>query len=299
MERFIDPRTLARVKDLPLIAKTVADGFLHGLQQSHQRGVGIEFSQYRAYEPGDPLNRIDWKLFARSDRYFVREAERESEITMWFVLDASASMQMGSDHKTAPWSKFDYARHLVATLSYIGQRQGDNVGLLSLSGQKHNIVPPGTGERHWHQLLKQLARTKSGQSFPQPEQIKPAIERLQKPGLVFIISDLYQISNELHEFMRQVSTAGTEVVAMQLQCEDELQFPYKGAIRFEDMETKEQVLVSAASARKTWFETLTTHQQKLETALRKQRITLNSINIDEPMDQALFDFLTSRQNIQR
>lgn len=99
--------------------------------------------------------------------------------------------------------------------------------------------------------------------------------------------------------MRQVSTAGTEVVAMQLQCEDELQFPYKGAIRFEDMETKEQVLVSAASARKTWFETLTTHQQKLETALRKQRITLNSINIDEPMDQALFDFLTSRQNIQR
>ena len=97
MERLIDPRTLARVKHLPLIAKTVADGFLHGLQQSHQRGIGIEFSQYRAYEPGDPLSRIDWKLFARSDRYFVREAERESEICMWFVLDASASMNQASE----------------------------------------------------------------------------------------------------------------------------------------------------------------------------------------------------------
>lgn len=295
MERFIDPRTLARIKDLPLIAKTVADGFLHGLQQSHQRGVGIEFSQYRSYEPGDPLNRIDWKLFARSDRYFVREAERESEITMWFVLDASASMQLGSESKTASWSKFDYARHLVATLSYIGQRQGDNVGLLALSGQQHDMVPPGSGERHWHRLLKQLTRIKSGDSFPQATQIKSAIERLQRPGIVFIISDLYQLSNEIHEFMTQISTGNTEVVAMQLQCGDELQFPYKGAIRFEDLETNEQVLVSAASARKTWFEALTAHQQKLETDLRERRITLNRINIDEPMDQALFDFLTSRQ----
>jgi uncharacterized protein (DUF58 family) len=295
VERFIDPRTLARVKDLPLIAKTVADGFLHGLQQSYQRGVGIEFSQYRSYEPGDPLNRIDWKLFARSDRYFVREAERESEITMWFVLDASASMQLASESKAASWSKFDYARHLVATLSYIGQRQGDNVGLLALSGQQHDVVPPGSGERHWHRLLKQLTRIKSGDSFPQAAQVKSAIGRLQRPGLVFIISDLYQLSNEIHEFMAQISTGNTEVVAMQLQCGDELQFPYKGAIRFEDLETNEQVLVSAASARKTWFEKLKLHQQNLETVLREQRITLNRINIDEPMDQALFDFLTSRQ----
>ena len=89
MERFLESRTLARVKDLPLIARTVAEGFLHGIQSSHQRGIGVEFSQYRAYEPGDEPARIDWKLFARSDRYFVREAERESEIAVWFVLDCS------------------------------------------------------------------------------------------------------------------------------------------------------------------------------------------------------------------
>lgn len=297
MERFIDPRTLARVKDLPLIAKSVADGFLHGLQQSHQRGVGIEFSQYRAYEPGDPLSRIDWKLFARSDRYYVREAERESEIAIWFVLDASASMNAVSESRTGAWSKFEYARHLLATLSYIGQQQGDHVGLLALSGDQHHLLPPANGERHWHRLLKQLSSIRSGDSFPDATLIKSAIQRLQKTGLIFIISDFYQKSNELDEFVSQVSAGRTEVVAMQLQTTDELQFPYKGAIRFEDLESGEQVLVSATAARKTWMESIAAHQQSLERLLQRQQVSLNRINIDEPMDQALYDFLTSRQRI--
>ena len=295
MERFIDPRTLARVKDLPLIAKTVADGFLHGLQQSHQRGIGIEFSQYRAYEPGDPLSRIDWKLFARSDRYFVREAERESEIAIWFVLDASASMNLASENRPGTWTKFEYARHLLATLSYIGQQQGDHVGMLALSGEGQQLIPPASGERHWHRLLKQLTTITHANSFPDAEQIKSAIERLQKTGLIFIISDFYQLSDEISEFVKQVSAGRTEVIALQLQTSDEIEFPYEGAIRFEDLETGEQVLVSARTARETWQRSLAAHQQKLEHFLHKHRVSLNTINIDQPMDQAIYDFLISRQ----
>jgi len=297
MERFIDPLTLARVKNLPLIAKTVADGFLHGLQQSHQRGIGIEFSQYRAYEPGDPLTRIDWKLFARSDRYFVREAERESEIAIWFVLDASASMQLAPEGKAGAWSKFEYGRHLLATLSYIGQQQGDHVGLLALSGGRQTLLPPGNGERHWHRLLKALAAVESGERFPDTTLVKSAIERLQKTGLIFIISDFYEISNELSEFIGQVSAGRNEVVAMQLQTNDELTFPYRGAIRFEDLETGEQVLVSAAAARDTWLQSLAAHQQELERFLQRLRVSLHRVNIDLPMDKALFDFLSSRLKI--
>lgn len=297
MERFIDPRTLARVRDLPLIARTVADGFLHGLQQSHQRGVGIEFSQYRQYEPGDPLSRIDWKLFARSDRYFVREAERESEITMWFVLDTSASMRQRSGDGTDSWSKFDYARHLLATLSYIGQRQGDHVGMLALSDDRQQLVLPGSGERHWHNLLRHLTQLESHGSFPETSALQSFIKRLQKNSLIFIISDFYQISNEIHEFIKQISAGHNEVVAMQLQCDDELHFPYKGAVRFEDLETGEQVLVSAPSARETWLNALGRHQRKLEEYLSRQQITLHPVNINQPMDQALYDFLTSRQKV--
>ena len=298
MERFIDPRTLARVKDLPLIAKTVADGFLHGLQQSHQRGIGIEFSQYRSYEPGDPLSRIDWKLFARSDRYFVREAERESEIAMWFVLDTSASMNVASENRSGAWTKFEYARHLLATLSYIGQQQGDHVGMLALSGDQQHLLPPASGERHWHRLLKQLTTIGHGDKFPQATQIKSAIQRLQKTGLIFVISDFYQISDELNEFMKQVSAGRTEVVAMQLQTTDEIEFPYKGAIRFEDLETGEQALVSAGAARETWQRSLASHQQELESFLQRHQVSLNRINIDKPMDQALYDFLVCRQIVQ-
>jgi len=297
MERFIDPRTLARVRDLPLIARTVAEGFLHGLQQSHQRGVGIEFSQYRQYEPGDPLSRIDWKLFARSDRYFVREADRESEITIWFVLDTSASMRQKSVDGADSWNKFEYARHLLATLSYIGQRQGDHVGLLSLAGDRQQLILPGSGERHWHSLLKRLMQIESHGSFPESSSLKTLVKRLQKNSLIFIISDFYQVSNEIHEFIKQISAGHNEVVAMQLQCDDELHFPYKGAVRFEDLESGEQVLVSARSARESWQNALDRHQRDLEQFLRQQQITLHPVNIDEPMDQTLYDFLTSRQKV--
>jgi len=147
MERFIDPKTLARVKDMPLVARSVAEGFLSGIQPSQQRGVGIEFAQYRAYEPGDEPKRIDWKLFARSDRYFVREADRESEIATWIVVDCSRSMAQRSER--GAWDKFDYARHLAATLAYLAQRQGDLPGLLMLNTHEQLVVPPAAGERQW------------------------------------------------------------------------------------------------------------------------------------------------------
>jgi uncharacterized protein (DUF58 family) len=299
MERFIDPLTLARVKDMPLIARTVADGFLHGLQQSHQRGIGVEFSQYRNYEPGDDPGRIDWKLFARSDRYFVREAERESEIGIWFVIDASASMKRVSETRPGAWNKFDYARHLLATLSYLAHRQGDQIGMLALSSHSQPFMPLAAGERQWHRMLKQLSGLESGATFPPLNAIRSAISRLQLPGMIFVISDFYQHSSEVMDFVRQIATAHTEVVGLQLQCEDELSFPYHGPVRFEDLESGEQVLVTAQNARESYQAALNRHQQSLRKALAQNKVSLNTINIDQPMDQALFDFLDSRRKVLR
>ena len=299
MERFIDPRTLARVKDMPLIARTVADGFLHGLHQSHQRGIGIEFSQYRNYEPGDDPGRIDWKLFARSDRYFVREAERESEIGAWFVIDASQSMAQTSASTPDGWSKFDYAKHLLATLSYLAHRQGDQIGMLAMSSQKQEFLPLAAGERQWHRILKQLAVLKSGAVFPPVQAVQSAISKLQVPGMIFIISDFYQHSSEILNFVQQVAGPHTEVVAMQLQCRDELDFPYHGPVRFEDLESGERVLLTAQQARSSYFDALEMHQKQLRSSLSKNRIKLSTINIDEPMDQTLFDFLQNRRKMLR
>ena len=297
MERFIDPRTLARVRDLPLVARTVADGFLHGIQQSHQRGVGIEFSQYRAYEPGDDPGSIDWKLFARSDRYFVREAERESEIAIWLAVDASQSMAQISEDRDdrGAWSKFDYARHLVATLAWIAYRQGDPVGLLSLSSHDSDILPPATGERQWHRILRRLNDLDTGDRFPVLEQVHSQMARLQMPGLVILVSDFYQSSDEIFSFVRRASTTRNEVLALQLQCEDEREFPWRGPVRFEDLETGETVLVAGSQARARYLEALEDYQSHLKKALARIDTQLHTINVDRPMDEALYAFLDRRR----
>lgn len=294
MERFLEPRTLARVKDLPLIAKTVAEGFLHGIQSSHQRGIGVEFSQYRAYEPGDEPARIDWKLFARSDRYFVREAERESEIAVWFVLDCSRSMSMKS--ADGAWSKFEYAKHLLATLSYIAQRQGDMVGLLAAGGGQQAFLPLAGGERHWHRLLRQLARLEAKGQFPDPTSLKSALRPLHPPGLVVMVSDFFEAAEELTECARQASTPRNEITAIQLLCRDEREFPWRGPVRFEDLESNETVLVSGRDARATYLAQLHAHQQRLNQSLGRHAITLETFDVDQPMDEAMYHFMLRRQN---
>lgn len=293
MERFIDPRTLARVRDLPLVARTVADGFLHGIQSSHQRGVGIEFSQYRSYEPGDEPGRIDWKLYARSDRYFVREAERESEIAIWVVLDCSHSMtQRSSD---GAWSKFEYGRYLAATITYLAQRQGDMAGFLALSADAPELLRPQTGERQWHRIIKSLHGIAPGGQMPPVARVQALLGQLQRPGLIVVISDLHQASDEIHALLRRLSTQHKEVACLQLQCNDELVFPWRGPTRFEDLETGEQLLVTGRGAREKYLAGLKAHQEQLGRSLALLGLSLDTINIDQPMDAALHAFLSRRQ----
>ena len=296
MHEFVDPKTLSRIKDLPLVAKTLAQGFLHGLHAGTQRGVGIEFSQYRIYEPGDDLSRIDWKLFARSDKYFVREAERESDINVWFILDTSASMLQNSQVSATDnsWNKLDYARCLLATASYLAQNQGDSVGFLSLASDNQTYLPPLSGERHWQKILLGLTRLKATNTFPTLEQIINQLGRIQTNGIIFVISDFHQQNNEIIELVSQLSNPRTEVVTIQLTCEDEETFPYKGAVRFEDLETKEQILVSANQVKEMYHIEKHKYQTDLQTTLAKNKVKHFIANIDDPLDQTLFDILTMR-----
>ena len=300
MERFIDPKTLARVKDLPLVAKRVADGFLHGIQQSTQRGVGIEFSQYRAYETGDELSRIDWKLFARSDRYFVREAERESEIDIWFLLDSSYSMtQKTQGEKEATVDKLTYAKMLIASLSYLAQKQGDTFGLLSLSEENSNFFPSGSGIKQWQRLLVKLGEVDASSKFPQIDRIKSHLDNLNRPSIIFLLSDFSQINNEILELLSKLNTSRSEVIAMQLYCKDEIGFDFKGAVRFKDLETQEEVLVSASNAKSTYQKVRNQYIQDLEASLRSKNIYSYQLNVDQPLDYALFEYLKQRQKVLR
>lgn len=295
MHSLIDPLVLASIKDMPLVAKTVAQGLLHGLHGSVQRGTGLEFSQYRAYEPGDALGNIDWKLFARSDRYFVREAERESNINIWLVIDASASMLQNSSESTLAWHKFDYAKHLLATIAYIAKNQGDATGLLGLSSESLHFSPALPGNQHWQKLLVQLNQISSGSVFPSAHVLQHQLSRMQSNSLIFVLSDFYQKDNEIIELMQNLVGKRTEVIAVQLESNDELTFPYKGQIRFEDRESKQQVLVSADDVKNDYLEARQTWQEALKKTFNQLNIQHCIANIDQPLDKTLHHFLAARQ----
>jgi uncharacterized protein (DUF58 family) len=197
------------------------------------------------------------------------------------------------------WDKADYARHLAATLAYLAQRQGDMPGLVLLSTEHRQVVPPATGERQWHRILKALAGVPVAGRFPDDDSALSVIRRLQLPGLVVVISDFHERGGELSSFMRGVATSRNDVIAMQLECGDEKLFPYRGAINFEDLETGERILVSAKAAQKSYLEALNNHEKRLGRAMAELGVDLETLDIDQPLDAALQAFLQRRLRIDR
>jgi uncharacterized protein (DUF58 family) len=301
---YFDAKTLLRIKDLPLAIKTLAQGFLHGAHASQRRGVGVEFSQFRSYEPGDELSKIDWKLFARSDKYFVREAERESEVNVWLVLDCSESMLQQSARITrqnpekssiiGQWNKLDYARYLAATIAYLAQKQGDAVGFLALSGEKKQQVAALPGERHWQKLLLALTQLKASGTFPDTQAILTLLGAVRKNGLVVVISDFHQLNDELLTLTAKLSNRHTDVVAFHLDSDDEINFPYQGVVKFQDLETGEQRNVSTKQVRAGYLENKKRSDEALKAQLLLQNIHYFKANIDQALDQTLVEFLGIR-----
>ena len=299
---YFDAKTLLRVKDLPLGIKTLAQGFLNGAHASQQRGVGIEFSQFRAYEPGDELSKIDWKLFARSDKYFVREAERESNVNVWLVIDCSESMLQQSLSSTnqqnasalGQWNKLEYARYLAGIIAFLAQKQGDAVGLLALSGDKHQQVPALPGERHWQKILHSLNSLKATGAFPDTQVIIKQLGAVRKNGLVVVISDFHQLNDELLTLTAKLSHRHTDVVAFHLDSDDEINFPYQGVVNFQDLETGQQRHVSANAVRAGYLNNKKNADEQLKAQLTLQNIHYVHANIDQALDQTLVDFLSMR-----
>ena len=298
---YFDAKTLLRVKDLPLAIKALAQGFLHGNHASMQRGVGIEFSQFRAYEPGDELSKIDWKLFARSDKYFVREAERESNINVWLVVDCSESMLQQSaqgENKASTigqWNKITYAQYLAASIAYLAQKQGDSVGLLTLGAAEQKQIPALSGERHWQKILHTLTQLKVSGVIPNAQAILTHLEAVRKNGLVIVISDFHQVNTELLEITSKLSNKQTDVVAFHLDSDDEINFPYQGLVNFQDLETHQYRQVSAKEVRAGYLKNKQRLNDVLKLKLAQQNIQYFHANIDQALDQTLVDFLGIRQ----
>ena len=251
-----------------------------GEHRSRDRGAGLEFSQYRGYEPGDELRRIDWKLYARSDRYFVREAERDSPLAVWIVLDASASM-VQADEARPDFSRLDAGKTLAACIAEVALRQGDRAGMVALRDDAIAFVPAAAGSRQRERLLFELERVQAGGGVPDEARLRPLWERIAPDDLVVVLGDL--LDPAVPDLAVRLAAARREVLAIQLLTVAERDFPFDDGRRFIDPETGEALPGDARALRAGFLARFGEAQQRLHARLAEAGIRRAVHVLDEPL----------------
>ncbi len=288
--RFVTAGTLALVRDLELAARMVVDGIMLGRHTSRRAGAGLEFSQYRSYQPGDDLRRVDWKLFGRSDRYFVREAETETSLTVRILLDATGSMA----HTEAGISKLDYARYLAAALALLAHRQGDAVGLYVLRDGAVEPLQPRRDPDQLHRLLHELERLTPGGRWPVWSALERAIAPDASRGITVLLGDLHEQGDEIRAAARRLAGARHEVLCFQVLGEIEQAFGYEGTVTLEDLETGRQVELDATQARAAARAALDGTLRRLRYDLEETGATLVPCLLSRPFEAPLREYLARR-----
>jgi len=268
---------------------------MSGLQHSDQKGAGLEFSQYRNYEQGDDPRLIDWKLFARTDRYYVREALRESQVDVWFVVDLSASMNQQSG-SIENWNRLDYARHLIATLASVVCKNGDAPGLIGLNSEKLTFTPAKRGQKHLDSLLLNLQRVTAAGHWPDDEKLGIIWEHLQRPSMVVLVSDGLQKETELERLIAKLSAAGRDIINFQLLTNDEIHFSYRGNKSFKDPESGKVLQINSKAARKQYLENFESYLGDFKNSLISLGVDHWQTTIEQPLDELLHIFLKHRLN---
>lgn len=286
----LDPKVLMTIKDLPLLAKTVVDGFMNGFNKSTVKGPGLEFSQYRSYQPGDDLRWLDWKMYARSDRYYIRESEVETTISVRFLIDASASM----NHNDNGVKKIDYARFLAASLAYLANLQGDSTGLYALENGGLYSMASKADPQHLQRLFYQLDKIEPAGKFTKAVHYKELFAGTGRKELLIFITDMYQSKDEISRLLDSLAALKHEIIVFHLMGQNELDFDFRGYGALEDLETGETISINTQQANKQYQETLEKHLASIRMELLGKRIFYRMISTSQPLDEALRDFLVQR-----
>lgn len=278
------------IKDLSLAAKMVIDGFMTGINKSKIKGQGMEFSQYRSYQPGDDLRWLDWKMYGRSDRYYIRESEMETNISVRLLVDASASM----NHEDNGITKIDYARYLAAALAYLAHLQSDAVGLYVFRDGDLISLSAKQDFQHLSRLFYQLENLQAAGHFTSVNHFNDIYTRSQKRELLIFITDFYQQDKEIFKLLDTLVALKNEVVVFHLMANNELEMNFKGFSTLEDLETGETIEYNSANIEKGYRERLDTYLSDVKSELLERNIGYSLVRIDEPLDQALRAFLKQR-----
>ena len=287
---FIDPATLMHLKSLEMRAKHVVEGFMTGLNRSPYHGFSVEFTEYRQYTQGDDLRHLDWKLFARSDRYYIKRFEDETNLRCLLLLDDSRSMNFGS----RGYSKSEYARTLAATLGYFLNTQRDAVGLAKFSSEIDDFIPPRYRVGHLRRILVSLEREAIGTSTHLSKPLEQIAERLNKRGVLVLISDLLAPLETLELSLGALAARGQEVIVFHVLDPEELHFEFTAPEMFEDLESQDQLYVDPAAIRTEYLKRFGKHLEAVEAICARLGLTYHRMPTDSPLELALPEIVRVR-----
>jgi uncharacterized protein (DUF58 family) len=294
IKELLKPEILNSINGLELIARIIVEGFMSGSNKSQSIGTGQEFSQYRNYEPGDDLRQLDWKMYARSERYFIKQAEIETNITVKFMIDASHSMSYSEDYM----SKLQYAKIVTAALAYLARKQSDTFGLFTVNDKNIHVVQPRFEQQQFMRFLNELILVKSEGTWKKGASLEHLFDRHGKEMIIFI-SDLYDEESDLLDFISRLKTRRNEVIVFHIMGEHEMKLDFDGFFTFQDLETKTIRKIDTRLQQKQYGERVSEWIQQSRLWMYERQISYQLVLLSDPFENALRDFLKMRKMLVR
>jgi uncharacterized protein (DUF58 family) len=291
--RFLLPEVVSKLRRIDLKARLVVEGFLTGLHRSPFKGFSVEFAEYRQYMPGDELKRIDWKVYAKTDRFYIREYQEETNLRAYLLIDTSGSMAYKSDKI----SKLEYASYLAASLAYLLLKQKDSVGLVQFGAKIEKYIPPRQAGSHLSVLLNALDKIKPSGETDLSKTFHQLAERIKRRGLVIILSDLFDAKEKVIKALRHFRHRKHEVLVFHILDRNEIDFAFAAPLVLKDLESRNELTIDPRIIRKEYQHTFDEFFNDFRRQCRESRIDYHLITTDMPFDRALLSYLEKRKRL--
>ena len=295
-EKYLDPKTLDRIKRIDVRARLVVEGFITGKHRSPYNGFAIEFATHREYAPGDDLRHIDWKVWSKTDRLYIKEYEEETNLKCHILLDCSKSMRYGEE---TGWSKYDYAATGAASLAYLMQQQQDAVGLVTFSNQIDLNLKASSHPSHLKLIFHELERVVPDQQTDVADPFLVLSSQIRQRGMVVLFSDLFLDPGDLATALSQFRLRGHEVIVFHVMHDDEVDFPFDDNTLFRGLETEAQLHTEPRALRKSYLEAVERYMKQVKKACASSGVDHVLLNTSKPLDAALSSYLNFRRKSRR
>jgi uncharacterized protein (DUF58 family) len=291
---FLDPSFISKLNSLELRARLVVEGFIVGLHKSPYHGFSVEFSEHRSYMQGDNLKDVDWKVFGKTEKYFIKQYEEETNLRSYIFLDTSNSMAYTSGNNV---SKLEYSLTLAAALSYLMIHQQDAVGLTLYSEKINKFLPPKSSRAYLQEILKNLANVNASEKTNTAESLSEAAEKIKRRGLVIIISDFFDEINSVLKALKHFSYKKNEVIVFQVLDPLEKTFSFGKDAIFKDLETGDELTTQPYQIQKAYREAMSEFTNRIKKECLNSNIDYNLLDTSDSYDKALFRYIQKREKL--